>query len=592
MRYPKNSPRSDSNPDTNSRRKSLARRLATGLLVPTSTALLLGFLGSPGHGQNVQEETQKLIATDGAGRFDSFGVALDISDNVALVGSVDDELHRDSGAVYAYRSDGNSFSLEQKLKASDADPNDIFGVSVAVDGDVAVIGAWGDEDNGLLSGSAYIFRYDGTTWVEEQKLLASDGEAQDRFGENVEILGDVVLVAARFDDAVYVFRFDGLAWVEEQKLLAPPGSGRFGVSLALDGDVAIVGDDIGNSGTGSAHVYRFNGTAFVEEQTLLASDGAAQDYFGTSVSISGNTIIVGSYRHDNGDVDTGAAYIYRFDGASFVEDQKLLAADGAPGDKFGVSVALAGDRAVVGAYTSDQGPASGAAYVYRLQEGSFVEERKLLASDGAAADLLGSNVALSGDTAIVAATGDDDRGSGSGSAYLFTGLSSNLVEARQGTVNAGAGAIADVLTINGSAGSESRTVNVGLGEGFTIQLDAAPAGPAQSLYVFYVWVGSPSNQAFTLSNAGQTIGSFVNATPLHRNAGPQPFRALKSPALPALLTQGVTEVNGSATAPFALPVNNGLLTGGRFVFQGLIQDDAAGNDTGFSTTNAVSLIIE
>ncbi|MHC4414142.1 MAG: hypothetical protein ACYS0G_02535 [Planctomycetota bacterium] len=185
--------------------------------------------------------------------------------------------------------------------------------------DVAVVGAHNDDDNGSSSGSAYVYRWNGSSWGQEQKLLASDGAGGDWFGWSVSVSGDVAVVGAYLDDdngdrsgSAYVFRWNGSSWTEEAKLLASDGAAGdyFGVSVSVSGDVVVVGayeDDDNGSSSGSAYVYRWNGSSWGQEQKLLASDGAAGDFFGYSVSVSGNIAVVGAYSDDY----TGSAYVYQ-----------------------------------------------------------------------------------------------------------------------------------------------------------------------------------------------------------------------------------------------------------------------------------------
>ncbi|MCH8252673.1 MAG: hypothetical protein IID36_09505, partial [Planctomycetes bacterium] len=176
-----------------------------------------------------------------------------------------------------------------KLTASDAETSDWFGFTVSVSGDVAVVGSWRDDDAGLDSGSAYVYRFDGSSWIEEQKLTASDAGGDDRFGASVSVSGDVVVVAAVLDDpsgSAYVYRFNGSTWLEEQKLTASDGPpiGAFGSMVSVSGDVIVVGVGIKFDLT-SAYVYRFNGNTWIEEQKLTASDEAKGDWFGFSLSV-------------------------------------------------------------------------------------------------------------------------------------------------------------------------------------------------------------------------------------------------------------------------------------------------------------------
>ena len=313
---------------------------------------------------------------------------------------------------------------------------DLFGRSVAVSGNAALIGAVWDDDNGNNSGSAYVFRYDGSEWLQEAKLLPDDGAAGDVFGNSVAICGNTAVVAAVFDDdnggnsgSAYVFRYDGSTWLQQVKLLPDDGwtNDQFGRSVALSVNTALVGawyDDDNGSASGSAYVFRFNGLSWVQEAKLLSDDGTALDQFGYSVAVSGNTAAVGALNHMG--IQPGTAYVFRFDGSRWVQEAKLPPT-GAPFG-FGRSVAVSSSTAVVGAHSGHGNePFSGSAYVFCNHGSTWVQEAKLLADDGAAGDFFGGRIALSGNTAVVGASGDDDAcpddpDCNSGSAYVFTNL--------------------------------------------------------------------------------------------------------------------------------------------------------------------------
>ena len=299
---------------------------------------------------------------------------------------------------------------QQKLTASDGTAGDSFGWSVSISGDTAIVGSFRDSDNGSESGSAYIFVRSGTTWTEQQKLTASDGTASDWFGRSVSISGDTAIVGAHSLSA-YVFVRSGTSWTQQQKLTASDGvavGDSFGASVSISGDTAIVGaygDDDKGTNSGSAYVFVRSRTSWIQQQKLTASDGTAGDSFGWSVSISGDTAIVGSYRDSDNGSESGSAYIFVRSGTTWTEQQKLTASDGAVDDWFGRSVSISGDTAIVAAY-------SGSAYVFVRSGTSWTQQQKLTASDGASSDAFGISVSISGDTAIVGAHTDDyDHGS-------------------------------------------------------------------------------------------------------------------------------------------------------------------------------------
>ena len=258
-----------------------------------------------------------------------------------------------------------------KLTASDAAEGDWFGRSVAISGNTAIVAAFNDDDGGDLSGSAYLFNT--TTGEELFKLTASDADEGDNFGCSVAISGNTAIVGAwANDDAGY------------------------------------------RSNSGSA--YLFNITTGEELFKLTASDASARDndQFGCSVGISGNTAIIGAHRQSSLGQYSGAAYL--FDVTSGEELYKLTASDTGGGDRFGCSVAVSGNTAIVGAFANDDH--SGSAYLFDVTTGEEYPH-KLTASDAAVSDYFGDSVAISGNTAIVGAHGNDDGGNHSGSAYLF-----------------------------------------------------------------------------------------------------------------------------------------------------------------------------
>ncbi|MEM7531345.1 MAG: SdrD B-like domain-containing protein [Chloroflexota bacterium] len=338
----------------------------------------------------------------------------------------------DSQARYPLTIDPSIWLELQKILSSDGAASDRFGSSMALSGDTLLIGAYRDDDNGSNSGSAYVFVRSGNTWSEQQKLLPSDGAANDQFGENVALDGDTALIGAYQDDdngsnsgSAYVFTRSGNTWSQQQKLLPSDGAADdwFGYSLALDGDTLLIGayeDDDNGTDSGSAYVFTRSGSTWSEQQKLLSSDGAADDRFSSSVALDGDTLLIGAYRDEDNGTNSGAAYVFTRSGSTWSEQQKLLPSDGDATDRFGENVALHGDTALIGVWRDDDnGTSSGAAYVFTRSGSTWSEQQKLLPSDGDTGDIFGERVALSGDTALIGAHEDDDNGSDSGAAYVF-----------------------------------------------------------------------------------------------------------------------------------------------------------------------------
>lgn len=395
-------------------------------------------------------EDFKLLAFDVVAG-DHFGNSVSISGDIAIVGApMHDDNSHDAGSAYIYRKTGATWVQEAKLLVSDGALSDLFGVSVSISGDVVIVGAHLDDDNGTNSGSAYIYRFNGLNWVEEAKLIASDGSLNDQFGYSVSINGDVACIGAyRVDDngtdsgSAYIFRFnpDISGWTEEAKLLASDGEpeDRFGMSVSISGtpghEVVIMGAHLDSDNglfSGSAYIYRFNpGTSeWIQETKLLDPDGAEFDRFGWSVSISGppgNEIaIVGAPNNDDFGLNTGSAFIYRYNGTNWEQEAKLLIPGERWGTFFGISVSIsstAGNEvALIGAFRAIGG---GAAFMYRFNPDTlgWDAEVELQACSGAVGDNLGWSVSISGspgnEIAIAGAWWDDDNGTDSGSAYIF-----------------------------------------------------------------------------------------------------------------------------------------------------------------------------
>ncbi len=392
-------------------------------------------------GDDAWGEVDKLTASD-AQADDHFGTSVAVSGDVIVVGAaVEDTGGTDAGAAYVFqRMAGGTDNWGQtaKLTASDAQADDHFGSTVAVSGDVIVVGAWGEDDSGADAGAAYIFhRRQGAAdvWGEVDKLTASGPQAGDYFGFPVAVSEDVIVVGARMEDdggtdagAAYVFQDDAEDWRETTKNTASDASSVswFGCSAAVSGDVLVVGAKRKASDTGAAYVFHRmqDGTdAWGEVVKLTGSDAATGDYFGNAVAVAGDVIVVGANHHDAGGSDTGAAYVYqRMEGGddAWGEVIKLTASDAAANDQFGFAVAVSGDVIVVGApYDSSY---AGAVYVFQRMDGgadAWGEAAKLTASDAGSNDFFGWSVGVSGDVIVAGAWSEDAGGQNAGAAYVF-----------------------------------------------------------------------------------------------------------------------------------------------------------------------------
>lgn len=395
-----------------------------------------------------QCEIDKLSASDGLA-FDELGTAVAISSDVLVVGAPKhDQNGSSAGAAYVYRfdiNDSGTWVEEAKLLPSDLQSGDYFGQSVAVDGNVIVIGAYRDDDNGSSSGSAYVFRYDPdeSDWLEETKLLANDGAGGDYFGFSVAINGDIAVAGAYRDDdngprsgSAYVFRYDDLSgeWLQEAKLLASDGTAydEFGRAVAVTVDRILIGapddDDVAYA-AGSAYVFRCSEDCrtWVQESKLIPDDISPFTQLGYSVALRDDLAIVGAPGHDDYGFSSGAAFIFRNvnDGRAWEQQGELLASDGAGYQRFGLSVGIDGDVAIVGARNIvDPENDAGAAYLFYVDliANEWIEHAKILSSDGAVGDRFGYAVGIHEDNAVVGASGHDDPESGIGAAYVYAAL--------------------------------------------------------------------------------------------------------------------------------------------------------------------------
>jgi autotransporter-associated beta strand protein len=370
---------------------------------------------------------------------DGFGVSVAIDGDTAVVGAYADGGERPlAGAAYVFTRDGSDWELQQKLTASDAQLFDYFGYAVAISGETILVGAMLHDDGGVSdSGAAYVFTRSAGVWTEQQKLVASDAGAEDRFGGFVAIDGDTAVVGAFGDDraagtdagSAYVFVGSGGVWAEQQQLTAPDAAAgdSFGVGLGLDGDTLIVGayqkDLPSNPDAGAAYVYTLSGGVWSHQQTLTSPTPAAGDGFGNSVALRGETAVVGAYADDTAaGIDAGSGFVFTRSGSTWTAVQQISATDAAAGDGFGVSVRIDAGTIVVGSYQSDTaaGADAGAVYVFRESGGVWNQQQKLTASTAAAGDLLGLSAAVSGTTVLAGALrADTPFGTDSGAAYFF-----------------------------------------------------------------------------------------------------------------------------------------------------------------------------
>jgi len=464
-------------------------------------------------GSIVQQAYLKASNTEGGAEWpgttgDWFGAYVAISGDTVVVGAryedsnatgvngnQSDNSAPDSGAAYVFVRTGTTWSQQAYLKASNADAYDEFG-PVAIAGDTIVIGAPGEASSAIGvngdqsdksapgSGAAYVFVREGTNWIQQAYLKASNAEAGDAFGRSVAISGDTVLVGANFESssapgvngdqsnndrsnagAAYVFVRSGTNWTQQAYLKAsnPQESASFGLSVAVCSETVVVGAFGEGNYSGAAYVFARNGTNWAPQAYLKASNAESNDFFGIDVSVSGDIIAVGANsedsnasgvngnQNDNSAPYAGAVYIFLRNGDNWTQQAYLKGSNPEYNDQFGGSVSLSGDTLVVGAalesssatgingnQNNNNAPISGAAYVF-VREGNIWRQQAYLKASNTGGgspfgDLFGARVSVSGHTAVIGAYFEDSNATGvngnqannsainSGAAYVFTGL--------------------------------------------------------------------------------------------------------------------------------------------------------------------------
>ncbi|MEM7737437.1 MAG: FG-GAP repeat protein [Deinococcota bacterium] len=375
-----------------------------------------------------------------------------------------------------------ALAQNNKLTASDADADDNFGYSLAISGRTVLVGAWQNDSLRANSGAAYVFEFTAdNTWQPTVKLMPDNADfAGDEFGKAVDIDGDYLVVGAQFDDtvdndrgAVYVFaRTNDVErpWQQVVKLTASDSAFRdfFGRTVAISGNHIVVGapedDDMGNQ-SGSAYVFELNTTNSTWQQVakLTAADGDANDNFGTSVAIDADTVVVGADEHNHNDINNnGAAYVFERDPGtgSWSQTAKLTASDGDAQDEFGTSLTINGNRLLVGApFDDDPDNAGGSVYVFDRTDGtiSWTQTAKLTATDASLGNQFGYAVAFTGNTALIGAPEEDTNGNASGAVYVL-----------QQDVSSGVWSQVDKIIANDSAAFDTFGYAVAVSEGVAL----------------------------------------------------------------------------------------------------------------------------
>lgn len=468
--------------------------------------------------------------------FDEFGYSIAASGDTVVVGAFGEGSNAtgvngnqannsapSSGAAYVFVRNGTTWSQQAYLKASNTDINDNFGIAVAVSGDTAVIGAWGEGsnatgvngnqfDNSLPnSGAVYVFVRNGTNWSQQAYIKASNPASIDNYAYSLAVSGNTIVVGAYLEDSN---------------------------ATGVNGNQA----DNSASDSGAAYVYVRNGTTWTQQAYLKASNTGASDNFGYSVAVAGDTILVGATgeasnatgvngNQSNNSADgSGAAYVFVRSGTVWAQQAYLKASNTQASDEFGYAVALEGDTALIGAVgessiatgvngnqADNSAARSGAAYVFVRNGTTWSQQAYLKASNTGANDNFGCALALSGNTALIGAIGEasnatgvngnqaDNSAAGSGAAYLFirndtTWIGLLYLKASNTGANDNFGIAVAMSTDTAIVGGHLEDSNAAGVNGNQADNSLNAAGAA---YIFTISLGSNSNCPSDVNSDGQ-----------------------------------------------------------------------------------------
>lgn len=568
-----------------------------------------------------------------------FGNAVAAEGDRIVVGAMhDDDAGTDAGAVYVLRRVGAAWTLEQKLISPAPQPNQGFGRSVGLSGDRMLVGAQIDNSTsfGTSPGAAYVFRLQGGVWVFEVELgqlLSSAPLAGDLFGFSVAIAGDLAVVGAfgtNFPStpggAAYVFVRDAMGWQPDPgaspNLVGSSNARWFGRAVATDGIRIVIGDArdgeaATNAGAASVFVRDAMTSQWTREAKLTPPGPIEGRFsFGDTVAIDSSTgvsrIVVGAPYHgaacsdESGSSFQGAAFVFRWTGTVWLREGGALAApDAGCRDEFGgnaTAVAIEGDRIAVSAIQHASGaPSAGSVYLFRRDDGGTAgdpsDDSWSLASavrnpEPETLDQFGTAIALDGSLLVAGQPLDDGRRTDSGTVFTFDVGPECLPSPFSGNVrDPMTGAVVPRLFANGDAGCLTdigeRVVRVAQRAPIELELFAAPSGPAMNArYVVWAWLGAESNPSF-LDVGTSVLGYVVNPTPLQPFAMPQAAFCLMGEGLSPVFCAGLRPFRSRPSAPWAQTKTGGLRRPIRFTLQGILEDMGAASSDGFSVTNAL-----
>jgi len=425
-------------------------------------------------------QQQELTASDG-GTYDDFGYSVAVSGGTAVISATQKTVgsNSDQGSVYVFVLSGTTWTQQAELTASDGVANDHFGTAVSISGDTVLIGA---TVRNTLTGVAYVFVRSGTTWSQQAELTASDAATLNDFGAAVSVSGDTAVIGApernSSTGAAYIFVRSGTAWSQQAELTASDGAAAnsFGGAVSVDGQTAVIGasgHEVGsNTNQGAAYVFvQSGGSSWNQQAELLASLGSTNYKFGSAVSVSDSTLLIGAPGNKiNGHNSQGAAYVFVQIGSTWSQQAELTASDGLANNNFGTAVSVDGQTAVIGA-TKAGTTGYGAGYIFLRSGSTWSQQSEVTPSDIATSDGFGQNVAVSGGIAVFGSyLHAVNSNPNQGEAYIFTVPASLSISATHLSplFQAGPGAVTLTVANTGGPTIDAATISDTIDTGFTI----------------------------------------------------------------------------------------------------------------------------
>ena len=387
--------------------------------LPTWLTIIL--LSIPSFAQAPQVENALLTASDAA-IDEFFGRSVSCFGDTILCGSPADGNTTHGGATYVFVRRTTGWVEQARLVPSGIGILNSWGHSVSLWNETAAIGA-------SSSDWVHVFERSGSSWSERTLLTPDPGLLGNQgFGNAVSIHANTILVGAIGDDtsgndagAAYVFVRSGTNWIQQAKLLRPGGSAnqRFGWSVSLHGDTAVIAAPFAQ-GTGTVDVFERVGQEWIFRVSLVATDTAFADMFGAAVSTDGSSIVVGAPNHDGSGSSSGAAYVFVRSSQSWVQQATLVPNNGVAMQEFGYAAAIRGDKTIIGAWHfPDLDSGGGAAYVFDRVGTTWSPERELRASNTLPNDSFGESVALWADRVVIGASYNNTAACNGGAMYVF-----------------------------------------------------------------------------------------------------------------------------------------------------------------------------